>query len=263
MSCFHAPIYCSFMPFFPLLETPLQVSLLGRRPKEALVCVQAVQPATPEGVLPEKEHFDCFDYCVYCEYGLERFSRGDINMTLPAHSKPLRASGRRSSRHSDFTSGHPQVRSGRNPEANALGGRLPSADEKADANQLRKILASQMATGAKIRVLDPNAPNKTAEITLAPALAGLMTEMLRHIAKGDAVTLVPVSQMLTTQQAADVLNVSRPFLISLLKKNEIAYELVGRHRRIKPENLFAYKDERDKRRSQALSELAAIDADLI
>jgi excisionase family DNA binding protein len=201
---------------------------------------------------PFKEYFVCFDYCDYCEYVLEHFSRGDTDMTLPAHSKPLRASALR-----------PSARKGGSPEAAALGGRLPSADEKADANQLRRILASQMATGAKIRVLDPNAPNKTAEITLAPALSDLMMELLRYIGKGDAVTLVPVSQMLTTQQAADVLNVSRPFLISLLDKGEIDHELVGRHRRIKAENLFAYKAERDRKRRHALSELAAIDADLI
>jgi excisionase family DNA binding protein len=88
-------------------------------------------------------------------------------------------------------------------------------------------------------------------------------DLLRHVGKGDAVTLVPVSQMLTTQQAADVLNVSRPFLISLLEKGAIPYELVGRHRRIKAETLFAFKDERDQRRSQALSDLAESDADLL
>jgi excisionase family DNA binding protein len=144
----------------------------------------------------------------------------------------------------------------------ALRGRLPSADERAAANQLRRILAAQMAAGAKLRVPDA-AANRTAEITLTPWLSGLLMDLLRHIGKGDAVTLVPVSQMLTTQQAADILNVSRPFLISLLEKNELPYELVGRHRRIKAENLFAYKDQRNRKRRQALSDLAASDAGLL
>jgi excisionase family DNA binding protein len=88
-------------------------------------------------------------------------------------------------------------------------------------------------------------------------------ELLRHVGRGDAVTLVPVSQMLTTQQAADILNVSRPFLISLLDREEMKFTLVGRHRRIKAEDLFAYKAARDGKRSSALSALARDDAEII
>ncbi|MGI6245025.1 MAG: excisionase family DNA-binding protein [Pseudochelatococcus sp.] len=88
-------------------------------------------------------------------------------------------------------------------------------------------------------------------------------ELLRHIGRGDSVTLVPVNKMLTTQQAADILNISRPFLISLLEKGEIEFSLVGRHRRIKAEHLFAYKKARDERRAAALSDLAELDAELL
>jgi excisionase family DNA binding protein len=153
-------------------------------------------------------------------------------MTLPAHSKPI-------------------------------GARLPSKDEGANARQLRRILAAVTTDeGATIGVVDPASPSRTAEITLTRGLSDLLMDLLGHIEHGDAVTLVPVTQMLTTQQAADILNVSRPFLISLLEKGEIAYLLVGRHRRIKAETLFAYKQERDHERSDALSELIAADADL-
>ena len=88
-------------------------------------------------------------------------------------------------------------------------------------------------------------------------------ELLRHIGRGDAVTLVPVSQMLSKQQAADILNVSRPFLISLLDKGEIRHVHVGRHRRIKADDLFAYKKARDLKRGDALTQLAAMDAELL
>ena len=88
-------------------------------------------------------------------------------------------------------------------------------------------------------------------------------EVLRHIGRGDAVTLVPVSQMLTTQQAADILNVSRPFLISLLEKGDMLFELVGRHRRMKAEELFAYKRRRDGKRAEALSTLTELDTDSV
>lgn len=145
--------------------------------------------------------------------------------------------------------------------AQELGARLPSADERAAANQLRTILAAQAAGGATLHLLDE--ARTPAEVTLTPALSALLMEVLRHVGSGDAVTLVPVRKMLTTQQAADILNVSRPFLIGLLEGDEIPFTLVGRHRRVKAEDLFAYKRARDRRRGQALSELAGIDADLL
>lgn len=144
--------------------------------------------------------------------------------------------------------------------AEELGSRLPSASEKAAANQLRQILASQVAGDATLRVLDDKKPT---EVTLTPGLSKLLMELLRHVGRGDAVTLVPVSQMLTTQQAADILNVSRPFLITLLEKGAIKYDTVGRHRRIKAEDLFRYKRERDDKRGEALSELAEVDAEYL
>lgn len=145
--------------------------------------------------------------------------------------------------------------------AQELGGRLPSALEKASANQLRKVLAAH-ATGTKLRLLDEET-KEPVEVTLTPAVSGLLMELLRHVGRGDAVTLVPVSKMLTTQQAADILNVSRPFLVGLIEKGEIEHSLVGRHRRIQADHLFAYKKARDAKRSQALAELAEMDAEIL
>ena len=145
--------------------------------------------------------------------------------------------------------------------ARKLGERLPSDNERATANQLRQILAAHATDNTKLYVLDED--KKSSEITLAPALSNILMEVLRLIGQGDAVTIVPVSQMLTTQQAADILNVSRPFLISLLDKGKIEHTKVGRHRRIKAEHLFDYKQGRDERRSDALAELAELDAEQI
>lgn len=140
-----------------------------------------------------------------------------------------------------------------------FGGRLPSEGEKAAANQLRQILAAQAADGAKLNVLDEH--RNPFEITLTPGLSSILMELLRHIGRGDAVTLVPVGKMLTTQQAADILNVSRPHLVSLLEKGEIHHEVTGRHRRIKADDLFAYKDRRDAKRAESLVALAKSDAE--
>lgn len=145
--------------------------------------------------------------------------------------------------------------------AKPFGDRLPTPDERRAANQLRQILASHATgnDGHRLRILDDD--GKPAEIILAPALSQLLIEMLRHIGGGDAVTLVPVSQMLTTQQAADILNVSRPYFISLLERGEIAHHMVGRHRRIRAQDLFDYKLRRDARRAAALEDLATVDAE--
>jgi excisionase family DNA binding protein len=138
--------------------------------------------------------------------------------------------------------------------AASLGDRLPNKQEREVANQLRGAIAS----GARLRFHDSQT-----EIVLLPGVKALLMEVLRHIGSGDAVTIVPISQMLTTQQAADILNVSRPYLIGLLEKGEIEYNKVGRHRRIRAELLFAYKAERDARRASGLTRLAELDAELI
>ncbi len=146
--------------------------------------------------------------------------------------------------------------------AEEIGSRLPSRVERDAANQLRQILASQATHNTKLKVID-ELTSQPVEITLTPGVSRLMMELLRHIGSGDAVTLVPISQRLTTQQAADILNVSRPFLITLLERGEIPFERVGRHRRITAEDLFAYKRQRDTRRSEALAELGEIDGALL
>lgn len=146
--------------------------------------------------------------------------------------------------------------------AKPLGDRLPSPDERTAANQLRRILAARSGDhNQTLKIIEDS--GQSAEIILTPGLSALLIDLLRHLGRGDAVTLVPVSQMLTTQQAADILNVSRPFLISLLDRGEMAHVLVGRHRRIKAEDLFVYKRRRDITRSEALGELAEMDADLL
>jgi excisionase family DNA binding protein len=146
--------------------------------------------------------------------------------------------------------------------AHELGSRLPSVDEQAVANHLRQILAAHAQGGTTLRVQE-SADQPNTEITLTPGLSALLMEVLRHLGQGDAVTLVPISQQLTTQQAADILNVSRPFLIGILERGLIPFERVGRHRRIKAEDLFTYKRSRDTQRSQALSALSELDAELL
>ncbi len=82
------------------------------------------------------------------------------------------------------------------------------------------------------------------------------------MARDQAVTVVPVDKHLTTQQAADVLNVSRPYLIKLLDEGIIDHYKVGSHRRVRIEDVLAYREARAGRRRQQLDELTRLSEEL-
>lgn len=75
------------------------------------------------------------------------------------------------------------------------------------------------------------------------------------MAQGQSIALIPRGKELTTQQAAEILRVSRPHVVSLIEKGELPHHMVGTHRRIKSEDVLAYKAARDRRRRESLDEL--------
>lgn len=99
-------------------------------------------------------------------------------------------------------------------------------------------------------------------VELPHMVTRLLQMILENITAGRAINIVPLNAELTTQQAADMLGVSRPFLIKLLKDDQIEYRTVGRHRRIQLVELLKFKEKNKKERAKALDELTKIGQEL-
>jgi excisionase family DNA binding protein len=93
-------------------------------------------------------------------------------------------------------------------------------------------------------------------VRLPASVREALARSVRALARGKAVEVVAIDMELTTQQAADLLNVSRPFLIKLLDAGEIPFYLVGRNRRIRFDDVMAYRRRRSRDRQAALIEMA-------
>lgn len=94
-------------------------------------------------------------------------------------------------------------------------------------------------------------------VTLPPELRQLLAEVVKTMRRGQAVTLAPLGQQLTTQAAADLLGISRPTLIKLLEQGRIPYETPGRHRRLRLSDVLAFQQLRADEQRRALAELAS------
>ena len=136
----------------------------------------------------------------------------------------------------------------------ALSKRLPTPEETRKASEAIGVMARALtdAGGLPISVCDDGGEVR---IELPPAVGQLLLDLLAHIARGEMVTFVPYEAELTTQKAADLLNVSRPFLTKLLESGKIPFHRVGSHRRVRVDDLLAYKKRRDGERASALKEL--------
>jgi excisionase family DNA binding protein len=100
-----------------------------------------------------------------------------------------------------------------------------------------------------------SAPNQQ-PIPVPGSLVLVLRQILGFMSQGKEVAVTPILRELTTQGAADLLGVSRPFLIELLNKQEIPFHLVGTHRRIYLQDLLRYRDHRDRQRKEILNRMA-------
>jgi excisionase family DNA binding protein len=95
------------------------------------------------------------------------------------------------------------------------------------------------------------------EVEIPGTIHEVLARVVHELARGNGVSVIPVDAELTTQQAADLLNVSRPYLIKLLEEERvIPFHKAGRHRRIRLQDLLEYKKQRDSERRALLGKLS-------
>ena len=132
----------------------------------------------------------------------------------------------------------------------------PSVQEAALARSSGQSLARLIKKNRPLKLKVTNADQEQ-PIELPPGAALLLMDILEAMAAGRGITLIPENAELTTVQAADVLNVSRPFLIKLLEEKALPCRKVGAHRRIRMEDVMAYKARIDADREAVLDQLVA------
>jgi len=124
---------------------------------------------------------------------------------------------------------------------------IPDQEKEAIA-QLEQILSLE---SSQLRLVASNGE----EIAIPESVYSILGQVVRAMASGQAISIVRHNRELTTQQAADILNVSRPFLVKLLENGEIPHIKVGSHRRILFQDVMIYKEQRKVKRRQLLDEL--------
>lgn len=133
---------------------------------------------------------------------------------------------------------------------------VPTPAEARMAEESGRILAAHSRGELRVRLDDGSA------LVLPNAVTRLLNHILTEMAAGNAVTLTPIHAEMTTQEAADFLNVSRPHLIGLLERGELPFRRVGTHRRVRFGDIEAYRQKLQADRAKVLDDLAALSQDL-
>lgn len=129
---------------------------------------------------------------------------------------------------------------------------IPSAEDVELARESCRRLTPFLEGNLRLEVAEQHV-----EVELPGIAVDLLVRALSELAEGRAVTLVPLYTDLTTQQAAEQLGVSRPFLVKLLERGELPFRKVGTHRRVQYRDVLAYRKRIDEARKQVLEDLAA------
>lgn len=135
---------------------------------------------------------------------------------------------------------------------------LPTAQEITLARESGPTISACLQTRAETQIIEiADDSGVMHQVCLPVSALRLLVEVLTEIGEGNAVRLIPIHAELTTQDAADELNVSRPYLVQLLERGIIPFHKIGTHRRVRYQDVIAYKKQIDDARRAALAELAA------
>ena len=134
---------------------------------------------------------------------------------------------------------------------------VPSAAEADQAREGHRRIAKRVNAGASVG-LQIEDQSGSSVVPLPSVAAKLVLELLDALAHGNAVSLATLDSELTTQQAADLLNISRPSLIMMLEQGELPYRRLGTHRRIPLADVLAFKSANTAKRQATLDEMSAL-----
>ncbi len=131
---------------------------------------------------------------------------------------------------------------------------LPT-DQEVEEAKLSSRTLSKYADADRVQLSIKGSNNQSDELVLPGHALQLLLDVLSEMSRGNAIGIMPIHAELSTQDAANILNVSRPFLVGLLEKGEIDFHKVGTHRRVLAKDVIAYKQQIDAKRVSALDKL--------
>jgi excisionase family DNA binding protein len=134
----------------------------------------------------------------------------------------------------------------------------PASSEADRFNELRDQIEALFAEAQKPYLLSPDGER----IDIPDSAFEALRIIIEAMANGQPIPLVPHDKELTSQEAADILHVSRPHLIKLLERGDLPFHRVGTHRRVRIDDVLAYRDRRDAERKAALDEVARLSEEL-
>lgn len=128
------------------------------------------------------------------------------------------------------------------------------ADVAALHEALEAIAHSTKRSTSRCKLVGPGGQT----IAIPESVFFVLERVAEVLARGDSITVVPVGRELTTQQAAELLNVSRQYLVRLLEEGRLPFRKTGKHRRVKIEDVMRFRETRDKDRRAGLRNLSQL-----